>query len=339
MIELDHIRQRYRRFAVTECHGYSDTYYRLALAAADDDGVMRFIADKPVIQPNLFFAAVQYLTGPEGMPETAAELRGLLSLRGREIAEIMRVRRTQTNEVGRCSVLLPALPPGPLALVEVGASAGLCLLLDRFFYDYGSKHTGISSSPVRLRCSVIGEAPLPAAPPEVVWRRGLDLKPIDIYDDDDVRWLLACVWSDHAERRRCLQAAIQLARADPPSVTSGDLVEDLPSLVAGAPLDARLVVFHSAVLAYVSQDRREAFVDVLAETSRGREVVWISNEGPGVVAGLAARAPAAPELRFLVGRTTFRGGMGNDELLALAHPHGLDMTWLSRGDSTWTMPW
>jgi hypothetical protein len=147
-------------------------------------------------------------------------------------------------------------------------------------------------------------------------------------DDDAVQWLLACVWSDHADRRQRLKAAIHLARPDPPPVLSGDMVDDLPILLAGAPLDARLVVFHSAVLAYVSQDRRQAFADVLAETSRGREVVWISNEGPGVVARLAARAPTVPELRFLVGRTTFRRGVAKDELLALAHPHGLEMTWL-----------
>lgn len=328
MSDLDQIRQQYRQFAETECRGYSEQYYRLALGAADDDALLRFLADRPVVQPNLFFAAVQYLTGPEDMPATGAELRALLNRRGGEVAEIMRTRRTQTNEIGRCSVLLPALPSGPLALVEVGASAGLCLLLDRFFYDYGSARIGAASSHVRLRCTVTGEAPLPAAPPEVVWRRGLDLQPLDVYDDETVRWLHACVWADHANRRWRLQAAIELARSDPPSVTSGDLVDDLPVLLAGAPLDARLVVFHSAVIAYVNQDRRQAFADVLAETSRGREVVWISNEAPGVVARLAAPASAVRELRFLVGRTTFREGVGNDELLALAHPHGLEMMWL-----------
>lgn len=328
MSDPDQIRQQYRQFAETECRGYSEHYYRLALGVADDDALLRFLAERPVIQPNLFFAAVQYLTGPDDMPATGAELRALLNRRGDEVAEIMRTRRTQTNEIGRCSVLLPALPSGPLALVEVGASAGLCLLLDRFFYDYGSARIGAASSQVRLRCTVTGEAPLPAAPPEVVWRRGLDLKPIDVYDDAAVRWLHACVWADHANRRLRLEAAIEVARSDPPSVASGDLVDDLPILLAGAPLDARLVVFHSAAIAYVNQARRQAFADVLAKTSTGREIVWISNEAPGVVARLAVPAPSVRELRFLVGRTTFRDGVGNDELLALAHPHGSEMTWL-----------
>ena len=150
-------------------------------------------------------------------------------------------------------------------LREVGASAGLCLLLDRFFYDYGSAQAGDASSPVRLQCAVTGDAPLPAVLPTVVWRRGLDLQPIDLVDEDAVRWLLACVWSDHAGRRRRLRQAIQLARADPPRVVAGDLVDDLPILLAEAPGDARLVVFHSAALAYVSQDRREAFAGVLSD--------------------------------------------------------------------------
>ena len=328
MTDLDQIRQRYRQFADTECRGYSDAYYQLAHGAADDDTVMRFIADRPVIQPTLFFAAVQYLTGPAEMPATASDLRALLDRRGGEVAEVMRTRRTQTNEVGRCSVILPALPPGPLALVEVGASAGLCLLLDRYFYDYTTARIGDPSWPVRLRCAVTGDATLPAEFPNVVWRRGLDIHPISVHDADAVRWLLACVWSDHADRRQRLESAIHLARSDPPTVMSGDLVDDLPMLLAEAPLDARLVVFHSAVLGYVSQERRETFANVLAETSSGREVVWISNEPPGLVARLPAPESAVPEMRFVVGRTTFRQGAGNDELLALAHPHGREMTWL-----------
>ena len=64
----------------------------------------------------------------------------------------MKTRRTQTNEVGRCAAILPALPRGRLALLEVGASAGLCLLMDEFFYDYGVQHVGSESSAVRLRC-------------------------------------------------------------------------------------------------------------------------------------------------------------------------------------------
>ena len=235
-----------------ECRGYSEAYYRLALAVAEDDDVVGFLSRMPVAQPNLFFASVQLLAGRDHMPSTGPELRQFLRRRGGEVGDVMRSRRTQTNEVGRCAVLLPALPPGPLALIEVGASAGLCLLLDQFYYELGPKPLGEVSSPVHVRCALAGPVPIPSAIPEIVWRRGLDLDPVDVRDEDAVRWLMACVWPDHHERRRRLEGAIELARAQPPVVRAGDLVEDLPALLTEAPDDAQLVVFHSAVLSYVS---------------------------------------------------------------------------------------
>jgi hypothetical protein len=319
---------RYRRFAETECRGYSDLLYRLALAVADNDNLLDFIAEMPVTQPNLFFAAIQLLTGPESMPRTGSELRGLIDRRGHEIRDVMRRRRTQTNEVGRCAVLLPALPPGPLALVEVGASAGLCLLVERFCYQYGSTRIGDASSPVQLRCATTGPVPLTASTPHVVWRRGLDASPLDVRDDDAVRWLQACVWPDHPERRQRLDGAISLARAHPVVVSPGDLVGDLPAILADAPMDARLVVFHSAVFTYVDADRRRAFAEILADVSKRRDVVWISNEAPGLVHDMPESAPITRDYRFLLARTQFSSGRRRDELLALAHPHGGEITWL-----------
>ena len=322
------IKRKYRQFADTECKGYSDAYYRLALDVSEDDEVTGFIAEFPVTQPQLFFASVQFLTGPDRMPKNGSELRTFLKSRSREVAEVMRSRRVQTNEVGRCAALLPALPSGPLALVEVGASAGLCLLLDQFHYEFGSTRIGDASSPVHLRCRVAGPVALPPAVPSVVWRRGLDLSPIDVHDEDAVRWLQACVWPDHHERRRRLESAVGLARAQPPTVIAGDLVDDLPAVLAGVPEDARLVVFHSAVLGYVSPDRRQALAAALAEASKRRNVVWLSNEPPGVIPEVTALAPPLNERRFLLGRTKFTDGRRQDELLALTHPHGAELTWL-----------
>jgi Uncharacterized protein conserved in bacteria (DUF2332) len=162
------IAERYRRFAEVECKGYSEAYYKLALGVAEDPEVLSFLSFLPVWQPNLFFAAVQFLTGPHDMPGPGRDLRVCLARRGGEIADLMRARRTQTNEVARCAALLPALPAGPLALVEVGASAGLCLPLDRFSYDWGAAQLGVPTATVRLYCPVTGPAPLPSA---TIWRR------------------------------------------------------------------------------------------------------------------------------------------------------------------------
>jgi len=164
--------------------------------------------------------------------------------------------------------------------------------------------------------------------PRIVWRRGLDIDPIDVHDDDAIRWLLACVYPDQPERRRRLEAAIGLAKAQCPVVTTGDLVDDLPAVLSEVPNDAQLVVFHSAVLTYVKPDRRQAFAGVLADASTKRDIVWLSNEPPGVVPEVAASAPLQSELRYLLARTLFRGGRRRDELLAHAHPHGAQLTWL-----------
>jgi hypothetical protein len=325
MHDPEAIADTYRTFARVECAGYSDIYRGLALAVADDEELLGFIAGMPVAQPNLFLASIQYLTGPQAMPGDGGALRAFVRARGGEIAALMRTRRTQTNEVGRCAVLLPALPRGPLALVEVGASAGLVLLMDSYRYDFDGRMRGPPDSPVRLRCAVSGDVPLPAEVPEIVWRRGLDPRPVDPRDDDAVRWLLACVWPDHAERRERLEAAIGVARADPPRVDAGDLATDLPAILAAVPSDARLVVYHTAVFPYVREEGRRAFAEVLLEESHRREVTWISAESHGMVPEIAELAPFVDERRFLLGRTTLTEGRRRDELLGFAHAHGAEL--------------
>ncbi|MEO7191451.1 MAG: DUF2332 domain-containing protein, partial [Vicinamibacterales bacterium] len=241
MTDLDIVRRRYRQFAETECRGHSDLYDTLSTGLANSDELVRFIAARPVTQPNLFFAAVQYLCGPASMPATPGELAHFVSAHAGDIARLMEQRRTQTNEVGRCAVLLPALPLGPLALLEVGASAGLCLLLDRFCCDYGEAKAGDTSSTVRCSCVTVGLDISAVAMPAIAWRRGLDLAPVNVRNDDDVRWLLSCVWADHPLRRERLSAAINIARDNPPKVMAGDLVHDLERAVHDAPIDAHLV--------------------------------------------------------------------------------------------------
>jgi hypothetical protein len=114
-------------------------------------------------------------------------------------------------------------------------------------------------------------------------------------------------------------------------------VADLAASLAQIPREATLVVFHSAVLAYVSKDERQSFAAALAAESHRRTVVWLSNEAPGVLAEMSALAPTAQtpsqgsalgEARFLLGRTRFSRGDRSDELLGLAHPHGAELEWL-----------
>ena len=106
-------------------------------------------------------------------------------------------------------------------------------------------------------------------------------------------------------------------------------MKDLSALLADAPIEATLVVFHSAVFPYVSVEQRRAFADLLIDLSNQREIVWISNESPGTRPEIAALAPEREHLRFLIARTTISNGQRSDRLLGLAHPHGADLEWLA----------
>jgi len=306
----------YRRFAETEARGWSPTYEDWALGVAGDAELLTLLDDVPVPQPNLLFAAARHVGIPAG-PFPA--FRQALRDRWPDVRAVMLTQRTQTNEPGRCAVLLPLLAalPQPLALLEVGASAGLCLYPDRYGYRYPDHPHLNPRSPVVLDCAVTGPAPLPDTLPTVVWRAGIDLNPLDVTDQDDVRWLEALIWPEHDHRRTRLAAAVEIARADPPRLVTGDLNAQLTALAATAPRDATLVVFHSAVLAYLSQDDRAAFV----ETVTNLDAHWIANEGPGV---FPVDAPPSPE----PGRALFLVTL-DGEPRAYAAGHGQSLHWLS----------
>ncbi len=308
----------YRAFARQEARGRSPAYEELAEAVAADPGVLGFLAGLPPAkrQPNLLFAAARYLLGA---PADPAALPALVGRDPARLAGVMMARRTQTNEPARCALLLPALAqlPPPLALIEVGASAGLTLLPDRYSYDFaGHRITGLDPRAPVLRCAPRGPVPLPDRVPVVAWRAGLDLNPLDVGREDDVRWLSCLVWPGEGDREQRLAAAVAAARRDPPPVHRGDLVDDLPALAARAPAGATLVVYHSSVLAYVPPGRRLEFADVV----RGLGAVWLSAEGPAVLSGVPVAAyPGDPYLLVRDGRTP----------LALADGHGTWLEWLS----------
>jgi hypothetical protein len=267
-----------------EAQGRSPAYVTLSDAVADDSTILDFLGTLPPDKrkPNLLFASACYLLGSPADPGT---LRDLVRQDPDRLSQVMRTRRTQTNEAARCATLLPALAqlPEPLALIEVGASAGLTLLFDRYTYDYGGQViAGSDPQAPTLHCGLRGPVPVPARVPEIAWRAGLDLNPLDVSRDDDVRWLSCLLWPGEGDRAERLALAVASARRFPPVIQRGDLLTDLPALVGQAPAGATVVVYHSAVLAYVAPEDRERF----AETACGLGVAWFSNEAPGVVPGV-----------------------------------------------------
>ena len=169
-----------------------------------------------------------------------------------------------------------------------------------------------------FECEPHGDVPLPAAVPEVVWRAGIDLEPIDLEDPASVRWLEALVWPEEQDRLQRLRAAIAIAREEPPRIVRGDLLEQLTEVAADAPRDATLVVFHTAVLAYLTPAEREQFKALVGDL-RGH---WISNEGAGVVSGLQLPAvvPRSPSHFVLA--------VDGSRPVAFCDGHGRWLQWL-----------
>jgi hypothetical protein len=313
---LTTVAQSYRVFARREARGRSAAYEALAESVADDSAVVGFIASLPPgkRQPQLMFAAARYLLGA---PPVIGSLGDLVRRYGAELTQVIMTRRTQTNEPARCAVLLPVLAglPQPIALIDVGASAGLTLLFDRYSYDYGGyRLAGLDPDAPTLRCQPRGPVPLPPRLPDIAWRAGLDLNPLDVTNHDDVRWLSCLVWPGESDRAQRLAAAIASARRDPPPVHRGDLLTDLPALVARAPEGATLVVYHTSVLYYVAAAQREEFV----RTIRGLGVVWLSSEAPGILPGTGT--PVRDELQCVLAR--------DGHPVARADSHGTWLHWL-----------
>jgi hypothetical protein len=325
--ELERIAAGYRAFA-DEAATESPQYERLAAAVADDREILRFLSGMPVgkRQPNLLFAAVQYLYGA---PADGRELRRWVVDDGNRLRATLRARATQTNEPARCTALLPLLAglDGPLALIEVGASAGLCLYPDRYSYDYDGRPVGARTA-VHLRCTTSGHGPAPQTLPDVAARIGIDLNPLDPADPQDRAWLQALVWPGPraADRLARLEAAAEIAAREPARMLRGDLAERLPDALALVPKGATPVVLHTAVLPYLPEALRRAFV----EQVRSLPVRWIAQEGAGLVPGTGERYPGGWGPYFVLSL--------DGRPLARTAPHGGRIDWLPGAEAVAASP-
>ena len=319
----DRLAARYRRFAEEEARGRSPSYEAITHAAADDRQTLDFLLSLPEEkrQPNLLLAALRHLFGAQ--PDWH-RFRATLMANTDAIRALMLARATQTNEPARCAVLLPILSrlPQPIALIEVGASAGLCLLPDFYCYDYGRRALAprpLSIDAPTFPCEASADTPLPEALPFIVWRAGLDLNPVDAADRAQAAWLETLVWPEQADRARRLRDALKIAALQRPRVDRGDLLgEGLVQLCALAPRSATLVVFHTAVLGYVADDaRRRDF----AATVRTLCPYWIANESARVFPDHAQGACDAPSPgHFLMAV--------NGTPVAWTDPHGASLQWI-----------
>jgi len=322
-------------------------------------------------RPNLLLAAVHFLLLAGTVHPLAAHYDTVRSLTGggagsphhdvvddfkdfclrhrAELLALIAVRSTQTNEVGRCTALLPALttiaagyPDGhPLWLIDLGTSAGLNLLFDSYAYTYRQRSdgaalsTGRSDALVHLECVVRGElSELPAlALPPIAGRTGIDALPIDPTSDDGADWLLACLWPDNLQRFERLRGALATARttADPPTVHQGDIIDALPGVVAGIDTEGPLVVFHSWVAAYLSPERQGELVETVRDLSRTRPLHYVYAEASVETPGLPTPpSPFPSTTTHLATALVHLDADGSPPVrLADMHHHGKWLRWLA----------
>jgi hypothetical protein len=321
----------YARAAI-ELAQTSERQVEWALGVADDPELLALIQRLPREhrQPSLIFAVARWCGAPVG---GYAEWRAWVVRNWAAIGGEATRRRTQTNEVGRCIPLLLGLDrfDGPIALLELGAAAGLCLAVDRYAYRFDDQAVlapvlapaGGPAVPT-LAASTSGLGP--AAPthlPEIVWRAGIDLAPLDVRDADDVRWLEALLPPDRPARRDRLHAAVATVAADPPRLVAGDALTTLPALAAEARAQApgaTLVVASLGTLVYLPPADRAAMPDAVA----GLGAHLLAFESSAALPHVAARLShlTAPE------PTPFVLSL-DGEPLAGASAHGERVSWLS----------
>ncbi|GAB3446690.1 DUF2332 domain-containing protein [Actinophytocola sediminis] len=363
------ISSRLRWFAEDHAVSISPLYSHLAGQAADDEDLVGLLTATSAdsAHPTLLFAAVQRVLqtepfhalanyypslggsyGPDS--ETWPLFRSFVLERADRVRALIATHVTQTNEVRRCATLYPAVAMAarqartPVALLEVGTSAGLLLGMANYSYRYQTEQAGqVVAGPARstvgLHCAlaVAPGANLPSIPKKlaVATRIGLDPNPVDLTDEDQYAWLEACIWPDQPERLRLFGAAASAQRKSRPELVAGDAVDGIAGVADRIPADEPIVVLTSNVLWLLSDERREAFIAELGTLAERRPVWWVSLEG--YRAAMTYLLPDRDDLVAPRGERTFgvlglvRWADGAPQATALARTawHGERMEWLS----------
>ncbi|MGZ9213983.1 MAG: DUF2332 domain-containing protein [Candidatus Binatia bacterium] len=342
----------FRFFANESRRGGSPLYEQLSLGIAENPALQLIAARRMKGQPpaNLILGAVHYLLlggvddplkdyypsigGTRPVDDKAFGLfAAFCRTHEAELVDIISTRATNTNEVGRSALLTPAFDiiartaKAPLALVEIGSSAGLNLNFDRYGYRYTDEHGAPklerrTDASLVLSCVLegVGVPLLGELPPTVASRIGLELYPIDVSDEDERRWLKALVWPERTDRLAKLEGALKVAAVHPPRIKGGDAVSNLASALAEIPSDQARCVYHTVMSYQLSGEQFRQINEILLEASKTAPVWRVSVEGEVAFPNPDATFNPLKISRYLNGE---RAAL----TLAVCDPHGLSMEW------------
>ena len=170
-------------------------------------------------------------------------------------------RPPQTNEVARSAALaggfltIAARTASKMAILEIGASAGLNLHWDKFGYDLGGLSLRKVSGRPLLTPKWEGPPP-PAAEIMVVNRAGCDQAPIDISSSEAVLRLRAYIWPDQLDRLLRLDQALEIAQSSPVLVEYADAADWVEGRLNSLQKDVTNVLYHSIVWQYIAVDAK-----------------------------------------------------------------------------------
>jgi hypothetical protein len=315
----------------------------MELLAARDPGlgpVLRFAGDPKAGALALRVAGALHRIAQDGRDHRLTELyRRADAVRARRAAQLLSsalrvngdlleaylAQAPQTNEVARSAMLLGGFLTVahawrlPVAVLEIGASAGLNLLFDRYRYDFGDWSWGARDARLTIVAGWDGPRP-PHASPIVVLRLGCDRFPLDLRDDDARRRLRSYVWADQKDRIERLDRAIATALADPPHIERADAADWLETQLAQPRPGRVTLILHSIVWQYLGAEAQARITEAITQRGARARVeaplAWLRLEPePGA---------ARPELRL----TLWPGG--EKRLLGLGDYHGRRMTWLDQ---------
>jgi hypothetical protein len=346
---IEELAERFRSFG-RSVEKRAPLYCALALGLADQPDLVKMMLRAPETQqqPTLFLAAVHDLVLREPDLELA-EWYGSVTVdvrtddpfptfaefcrdRSDELLATFSTMTTQTNEVGRCAFYLPAFgvisdEVGQISLVDVGTSAGLNLHFDNYSYRYSHGPRLIGDSAVSIEVGTRANPPIPAAFPRVNSRIGIDRAPLDLADDDVVRWLMACLWPDQVDRIARLKAAVKVGRSSEADIRMGDAIDLVATAVDDAANTGHPVIMNSWVLNYFTHEARCDYLAELDRIGSQTDMSWVYAESPILCSGLPFPHDPKVQSMTVVMLARWRNGLRTLRHLANVHPHGYWLHW------------